>query len=803
MSTQFFERQEVQRSQTRWLVAGFIGALLLVTLVINLVVIVGLIGHPVDVLRYHPEYVAWISAAVLGTILVATWHRSSQLRAGGAVIARSLGGVPVLARDDDLKRKRLLNIVEEMAIAARIRKPQVYVLPDEPGINAFAAGHSPDEAAVAVTQGALDKLDRDQLQAVIGHEFSHILNGDMKINMRLTAWIFGLFVITDLASRIMQKRGGGKDAARLKLVALGIFIAGSVGLLAGRLLQAAVSRRREHLADASAVQFTRNPQALQGAFIAMAASAEGSNLQHAGAVNVAHLFFAGSQAKWADKLGTSWFSTHPPLEERVHALDSRVTPLKFRGLVSDERRKITARNAQAAQAEAAAAAAAATADAAKAAAVNAPEFHDVPLDGLAHLAAPIVVAATVSSSTTKETPTGMSNDTLSLDTGTMPATPAAPAASAPHETGIATRLTRAAGNIALAETMPTGVRMIGGRPLPPDVLRNRLSVEQQGAITTYIAQIETSPIAVQASFVATMLAAEPAKWRTQLTRLAQLLGIELFKETQAQIPRIAALAPVARLPMLLDLLQLLDNMDPAHRKRLRAVARGFAPTVATGDMLRYAVTRVLEKRLAKAVEQPPPVPLPEQAPAVCELYAALAQCRFGAGKQGNNAYRAGLMGMLPPQKWIPYPETLITPAALDTALAGLVQVHPTGRKSLSEGMARVIAVGGHLTASQVDLLRAACIAIDCGVPVLPVDVIFEEAEPAPATQLSARESIRVPTNSRNMPNACERRRRLRRCATRAPSVAVSIEPGAITARPARLTNPTVAQGSSTGGRASR
>ena len=229
------------------------------------------------------------------------------------------------------------------------------MLPDEPGINAFAAGHSPDDAAVAVTQGALDKLDRDQLQAVIGHEFSHILNGDMKINMRLTAWIFGLFVITDLAARIMNNRSRGKGAARLKLVAFGVFIAGSVGLFAGRLLQAAVSRRREHLADASAVQFTRNPQALQGAFIAMAATAEGSRLhEHRRRQCRAHVLRAQRSSPGPSKLGTGWFSTHPSLEERVHALDARVTSLKFRTLVSDERRKIAAPPPQAPTAEIAA-----------------------------------------------------------------------------------------------------------------------------------------------------------------------------------------------------------------------------------------------------------------------------------------------------------------------------------------------------------------------------------------------------------------------------------------------------------------
>jgi hypothetical protein len=121
------------------------------------------------------------------------------------------------------------------------------------------------------------------------------------------------------------------------------------------------------------------------------------------------------------------------------------------------------------------------------------------------------------------------------------------------------------------------------------------------------------------------------------------------------------------------------------------------------------------------------------------LYAALAQCRFGAGKQGQNSYRAGLMGMLPPQKWAPYPETLLTPATLDAALAAVAQVHPTGKRSFSEGLARVISVGGRLTVPQVDLLRAICLVVDCQVPLLPIDVVFEEADvSAPPAQASAR-----------------------------------------------------------------
>jgi hypothetical protein len=133
------------------------------------------------------------------------------------------------------------------------------------------------------------------------------------------------------------------------------------------------------------------------------------------------------------------------------------------------------------------------------------------------------------------------------------------------------------------------------------------------------------------------------------------------------------------------------------------------------------------------------VPLPDRAPAVCELYAALAQCRFGAGKQGQNAYRAGVMGMLPPQKWAPLPEALITPAALDAALAAISQIHPTGKRSFSEGMARIIAVGGRLTVPQVDLLRGTCLIVDCAVPLIPIDVTFDEADVAvTATQAAAR-----------------------------------------------------------------
>jgi hypothetical protein len=147
---------------------------------------------------------------------------------------------------------------------------------------------------------------------------------------------------------------------------------------------------------------------------------------------------------------------------------------------------------------------------------------------------------------------------------------------------------------------------------------------------------------------------------------------------------------------------------------------------------------VLDKKLGKPAPEATPVPLPDRSDAVCALYAALAQCRFGAGKQGQNSYRAGLMGMLPPQKWAVFPEALLTPADLDVALSKVVQVHPTGKLAFSDGLARVISVGGRLTVPQVDLLRGICLVVECAVPLLPVDVVYEENEASPLPQASAR-----------------------------------------------------------------
>jgi len=313
----FFARQEAARRTTRWLLVAFLISVVLVVLAIDAVVVL-LFGAA------EPD--ASPTAAVLGTSVVvlaiicgASLFKTLSLRAGGAAVARSLGGTRIERATSDLALKRLHNVVEEMAIASGVTMPEVYVLENEDGINAFAAGNSPADAAIAVTRGAATRLKREELQGVVAHEFSHILNGDMRLNLRLLGWTFGLLAVAIVARTVLNtspnvSRGSRKDGAgALMLAALAVMLLGYIGVFFGRLLQAAVSRHRERLADASSVQFTRNPTGLTGALLKIAGTHSGSRLVTPEAEEVAHMLFAAGLPRL--------FATHPPIEERLKALD--------------------------------------------------------------------------------------------------------------------------------------------------------------------------------------------------------------------------------------------------------------------------------------------------------------------------------------------------------------------------------------------------------------------------------------------------------------------------------------------------
>lgn len=316
----FFEHQDRSRRKSRWLVVMFLLAALAIIAAVDAVAIVAFgsagTGGARGAVAANWDLVLGVSVITALVILAGSAFRIAQLRSGGGDVARSLGGVPVPAHPSDPRQRRLRNVVEETALAAGLPVPEIYVLEQETAINAFAAGNTPADAAIAVTRGTLERLSRDELQGVIAHEFSHVANGDMRLNLRLMGWLFGILLIA-LAGRGLLRAGahggGRRKSGAIALFGVALFVVGYIGVFAGRLIKAAVSRERERLADASAVQFTRNPTGLAGALKKIGGLGAGSRLSHAEAEEVSHMLFAEGLA--------GLFDTHPPLVERIRALE--------------------------------------------------------------------------------------------------------------------------------------------------------------------------------------------------------------------------------------------------------------------------------------------------------------------------------------------------------------------------------------------------------------------------------------------------------------------------------------------------
>ncbi|MBK9139111.1 MAG: M48 family metallopeptidase [Verrucomicrobia bacterium] len=323
----FFAHQERARRKTKLLVFYFACAVLLITagVYLGLAAVLEWREQRWGELRWlwRPTLLLYSTLGTLGVIGFGALVKISELRAGGSVVAETLGGRLVPPNTPDPQERRLLNVVEEMSIASGVPVPRAYLLPQEQGINAFAAGHSPSDCVVGVTRGCLRHLTRDELQGVIAHEFSHILNGDMRLNLRLIGLLNGILSLA-LIGRILLRSGGSgrrssRDSGGAALVAVGLllYVLGSIGVFFGSLIKAAVSRQREFLADAASVQFTRNPDGMAGALKKIGALAQGSLLEHPNADEASHMYFANG-------IGSTWFNafaTHPPLVDRIRAIE--------------------------------------------------------------------------------------------------------------------------------------------------------------------------------------------------------------------------------------------------------------------------------------------------------------------------------------------------------------------------------------------------------------------------------------------------------------------------------------------------
>lgn len=322
----FFKSQDLARRNTRRLAGLFALAVISLVVMTNLLIL-GLFVYfdpekysSVTALQAAAKDFDWqlfflIGAGVTSVIALGSLYKIISLSGGGARVAEMMNGTLVLDADNDINKQKLLNVVAEMAIASGTPVPPVYLI-EESGINAFAAGYSPGDAVIGVTRGAIENLSREQLQGVIAHEFSHIFNGDMKLNIRLIGLLHGILLIGLIGYYILRgtsRSRRSKDSGGIALLGLGLVVIGYSGTFFGNLIKAAVSRQREFLADASAVQFTRNPEGIAGALKRIGGNASGSIIENPAGSQISHALFS----QGIKTLFTGLFATHPPLETRI------------------------------------------------------------------------------------------------------------------------------------------------------------------------------------------------------------------------------------------------------------------------------------------------------------------------------------------------------------------------------------------------------------------------------------------------------------------------------------------------------
>lgn len=332
----FFRHQDAARTRSRLLVIYYIAAVAAIVLLVYAAAVAIFVGGAQSDRRgaydfsaapayWQPELFLFVAVATLTIIVGGTVWKLLTLSGDGAAVARALGGREIEPATADPGERRLVNVVEEMALASGTQVPRLFLIDDQSGINAFAAGTSPNRASIGVTRAALEQLSRDELQGVIAHEFSHILNGDMRLNIRLIGVLHGILLLYIIGRETVSalSRGrrvrrssdkGGAGAAVLFGVALCVI--GLVGVFFANLIKSAISRQREYLADASAVQFTRNPDGIGGALKKIGGFAAGGRISSPAAEQASHMFFADGVSNFFAGFSTL-FATHPPLEQRI------------------------------------------------------------------------------------------------------------------------------------------------------------------------------------------------------------------------------------------------------------------------------------------------------------------------------------------------------------------------------------------------------------------------------------------------------------------------------------------------------
>lgn len=678
MATDFFERQAAARRSTLWLriafALAFITMIAAVSLVTILATTMAMRVSPVQAasaLLRNPEaylrFTFFIALIMLAVAAVRAW----KLRGGGGALAEALGGRRIPARSNDPDERRLMNVVEEMALAAQLPRPAVYVLDHEKSLNAFAAGRKPEDAAIGITAGALAAFDRDELQALIGHEFSHLLNGDTALNTRLIAWLHGLHAPVMAAKGMLRgekRRFDPRSLVSWPLI-LGLYLIGTIGTLMGRALQAMISRQREQLADAAAVQYTRNPQALQSVLLKIAGSNQPSSLDARDATAAAHMMFSSVDLGWLSRFGGPMFATHPPLIERVRALDPSMTEARFRALSREARSEVVARREA--------------------------------------LAAERVA-----------------NVTQNAQQSALRRAQATAAGAAPTATARASETTGAATPITTPAAVPIEAPADDATPL--DGLWHRLTREQQLAVTQVVETHGADAARLELLLVAALLSPGDAARAAQLQKLGTVFGSDVGIRVQPVLAAWGSVPSVGRVAAIMRLLPQVAAAPPDFRARWSRVVSAYARLAQPADTTAFAITRLLLHRLTPRAAEPAAKspPLVEHADSIGVLFSLLAH---ESGAEAQDAYRIGLQDVLPPQRRPALLPTPIEAARVDAAFAALASLHLSARRAICAGLARTVARNQELSTGEADWLRASAVLLDAPMPVIRLDLRFENA----------------------------------------------------------------------------
>ncbi len=671
MTTTFFQRQEHARTRTVWLVILFviavIGIVATTTGLASVVLEFQRESNPEEIPEPFPwEIVACVGAGTLLVIALGSVVKILMLRAGGgSSVAEGLGGKRIFPDSNDADERRVLNIVEEMAIASGIPVPPVFLLSEENNINAFAAGYSPKDAVIGVTRGAVRSLTRDQLQGVIAHEFSHILNGDMRLGIRLIGILNGILLLGLIGRALFRifayarpgrssssdKNSGGVVVAILA-VAVALIIVGAVGALIGNLIKAAVSRQREFLADASAVQFTRNPKGLSGALRRIASLVSGSptagsQIEHASAAEASHLYFAqGITGGFA-----SLFSTHPPLPDRIRAIDPQWDG-SF-GLAPDEVNKDPHRSA--------------------------------------------AVEPTRSAAQSYSSPAGMSAFAGSVD-GNFHA--------GGHD------------SIAISD-LHESVEKVG----EPTREHQQYARELNAAIPSAFVDIARSPYAARALVFALLMDRDSAVFAAQVQSLQGTAEPHLVELTQQLAGPLAQLDARLRLP-LVDLV--IPALCAMSASQYHAFEKSFRLLIAADqklDLFEWTLSQVIARHLRCHYQQVPSprtlyYGLQRVGPQLSTLLSTLAHVGHSE-HQSQQAFEVASTQLKEAQlDWLPIQECTLQ--NLDAALTALAAVAPKLKQKIILACSECVCADGHVRPAEAELLRGIADLLDCPMPpVLP------------------------------------------------------------------------------------